>query len=79
MKHEDVAGFCKSAALEEIRKHGHVLTSGHYVGAEAIEDEGVPFEKKTAELSARLYEQMHESVDLDEGIRKNLEYPGFGR
>ncbi len=29
---EDVAGFCKAASLEEVRKHGHVLTPGRYVG-----------------------------------------------
>jgi type I restriction-modification system DNA methylase subunit len=38
--YEDVAGFCKSATLEEIRQHGHVLTPGRYVGAEAVEDDG---------------------------------------
>ena len=36
-EYEDVAGFCKSAPLEEVRKHGHVLTPGRYVGAEAQE------------------------------------------
>ena len=25
-KYEDVPGFCKSATLEEIRRHGHILT-----------------------------------------------------
>jgi len=39
----DVPGFCKSATLDEIRKHGHVLTPGRYVGAEAVEDDGEPF------------------------------------
>ena len=28
---EVVLGFCKSATLEEIRSHGHVLTPGRYV------------------------------------------------
>ena len=34
-EYEDVPGFCKAATLEEIRSHGHVLTPGRYVGAEA--------------------------------------------
>ena len=42
-KYEDVAGFCKSASLEAVRKHGHVLTPGRYVGVEAAEDDGEPF------------------------------------
>ena len=47
-EYEDVPGFCKSATLEEIRKHGHVLTPGRYVGAEPQPDDGVPFEDKMA-------------------------------
>lgn len=39
-KHADVLGFAKSAALEEIRSHEHVLTPGRYVGAASGEDDG---------------------------------------
>lgn len=73
----DVAGFCKSATLDEIRSHHHVLTPGRYVGSEVIEDDGVPFEEKMAELSDRLYQQMRESVELDAAIRQNLEVLGY--
>jgi type I restriction-modification system DNA methylase subunit len=32
-EYEDIAGFCKSASLEDIEKNGFVLTPGRYVGA----------------------------------------------
>ena len=38
-EYEDVAGFCKRATLDDLRKHGHVLTPGRYVGAEAAESD----------------------------------------
>jgi len=66
-----------SASLKEIQAHGHVLTPGRYVGAEEIEDDGIPFEEKMAELTAELYEQMAEAEELDATIRQNLEALGF--
>jgi type I restriction enzyme M protein len=76
-KYEDVPGFCKSATLEEIQAHGHVLTPGRFVGAEEIEDDDTPFEEKMAELAAELFEQMAEAQDLDLKIRQNLEALGY--
>ncbi|MGD9873125.1 MAG: N-6 DNA methylase [Kiritimatiellia bacterium] len=77
-KYEDKPGSCKAATLKEIESHGHVLTPGRYVGTEEIEDDGIPFEEKMAELSAELYEQMSESVRLDAAIRQNLTTLGYG-
>ncbi|HSA32134.1 MAG TPA: class I SAM-dependent DNA methyltransferase [bacterium] len=77
-KYEDIAGFCKSALIEEVRKHGHVLTPGRYVGAEAVEDDGIPFEEKMKELTGKLYEQMTEGRKLDDEIKKNLKNLGYG-
>lgn len=49
----DVPGFCKSASLEDIRKHGHVLTPGRYVGAEEQADDGEPFTEKMTRLASQ--------------------------
>jgi type I restriction enzyme M protein len=75
--YSDVPGFCKSATLEDIRKHGHVLTPGRYVGAEAQEDDGEPFEEKMQRLVAQLREQQAEAAKLDAAIAANLRELGF--
>jgi type I restriction enzyme M protein len=77
--YKDIPGFCKSATLEEIRKHGHVLTPGRYVGAEAQEDDGEPFEEKMQRLTATLEEQFTQGRRLDDAIRENLQRLGYTR
>lgn len=72
-KYNDVPGFCKSATLDEIKSHHYVLTPGRYVGAEAVEDDGEPFDEKMKRLTAQLYEQFAESGKLEAIIKKNLE------
>lgn len=76
-KYEDIPGFCKSATLEEIRKHGHVLTPGRYVGAEKKEDDGALFAEKVQRLVAQLREQQAEAARLDKAIAANLKNLGF--
>ena len=71
-KYEDVSGFCKAAKLDEIRKHGHILTPGRYVGAEEVEDDGEPFDDKMQKLTGELAEKFKKSRELEEEIRKNL-------
>ena len=72
------SGFCKSASLDEVRKHGHVLTPGRYVGVEPQEDDGEPFEDKMKRLVAELSEQQAEAARLDRAITENLRALGYG-
>ncbi len=78
-EYADIPGYCKSAPLEEVRKHGHVLTPGRYVGAEAAEDDGEPFEEKMRRLAATLREQQAEAAKLDAAIATNLKELGYGK
>jgi type I restriction enzyme M protein len=77
-EYADVPGFCRSAPLEEVRKHGHVLTPGRYVGAEAREDDDEPFEEKMRRLTATLREQQAGAAKLDAAIAANLKELGYG-
>jgi type I restriction enzyme M protein len=77
-EYADVPGFCRAAPLDEIRKHGHVLTPGRYVGAAAAEADSEPFDAKMRRLTVTLREQMAEGVRLDALIEVNLQELGFG-
>jgi type I restriction enzyme M protein len=73
----DVEGFCKAASLEEVKAHNHVLSPGRYVGSEAEEDDGIPFEEKMKLLTEELAQQFEEGAELEKRIRKNLEEIGL--
>ena len=77
-EYADIPGFCKSAPLDEVRKHGHVLTPGRYVGAEAQEDDSEPFEDKMKRLVSQLRGQQAEAAKLDAAIAANLKELGYG-
>ncbi|WP_028869641.1 type I restriction-modification system subunit M [Psychromonas arctica] len=76
--YQDIAGYCKSATLAEMKANDYVLTPGRYVGAADLVDDGIPFETKMTELSQTLYSQMNQAEELDKAIRKNLEALGYG-
>jgi len=77
-EYEDIPGFCRSASLEEVRKHGHVLTPGRYVGVAPQEDDGEPFDQKMKRLTTQLREQMEEGRKLNATIKENLKGLGYG-
>lgn len=76
--YEDIAGFCRSASLDDIKAHDFVLTPGRFVGAEEVEDDGEPFEEKMERLTAELSAHVAEAAELDEQIRTALGGLGYG-
>ena len=76
--YQDVPGFCKSAALDDIRAHDYVLTPGRYVDVAAQPEDGEPFQEKMTRLAAEWREQRAEARRLDAAIAKNLAALGFG-
>jgi len=76
-QYQDIKGFCKSATLDDVRKHKHVLTPGRYVGIPDEEDDGIPFEEKMAVLTAELSDQLQEAAALDDEIKMQLAKVGF--
>ena len=74
----DIPGFCRSVPMAEIAQHGHVLTPGRYVGAEAVEDDDEAFDYKMQKLTEKLGEQMAKGAELDAVIRQKLGGLGYG-
>lgn len=73
----DIKGFCKSATIDDIRKHNHVLTPGRYVGIEDEIDDGIPFETKMEDLTTLLKQQMEQEEILNQEIKTQLANIGF--
>ena len=77
-EYADIPGFCKAADLDDIRKHGYVLTPGRYVGAGVAEEDDEPFEDRMNLLTATLRQQSEEVKRLDTTIVANLKELGYG-
>jgi type I restriction enzyme M protein len=75
--YQDILGFCASATIADIAKHGYVLTPGRYVGAEEVEDDGEPFDEKMKRLTEQLASQFAESSKLERAIKERLESLGY--
>lgn len=73
----DVLGLCKVADITEIEDKGWSLTPGAYVGVAPVEDDGVDFEERMAEIHRELLSLQAESNDLMDTISKNMKEMGL--
>lgn len=75
--YQDIAGFCKTAEIDEIREHDFVLTPGRYVGSEEVEEDDEVFAEKMTRLVTELNDQFAKSHELELKIRENLKKIGY--
>lgn len=75
--YQDVPGLCKIESRDVIlNEKGASLTPGAYVGIAPVEDDGVDFKTRMAEIHRELLTLQEESNRLMETISKNLEEMG---
>ena len=76
-EYRDILGLCKLADRAEIADKGYSLTPGAYVGVAPIEDDGVDFAVRMAEIHSELLTLQAESNELMETISKNMKEMGL--
>ncbi len=74
---DEVAGFCRTATLDEIREHNYALTPGRYVGTEEPEDEDEPFDVRMPLLLKKLDNEFKRGRKLEISIKNSLKEAGL--
>ncbi len=73
----DVPGLCRAATITDIEDKGWSLTPGAYVGVAPVEDDGVDFAERMAEIHRELLSLQAESNELMETISRNMKEMGL--
>lgn len=76
-EYRDIPGLCKVASRAEIAEKNYSLTPGAYVGVAAVEDDGVDFAQRMAEIHTELLRLQAESNELMDTISKNMKEMGI--
>lgn len=77
-EYQDILGLCKIEDREIVlNEKGASLTPGAYVGVAPVEDDGVNFEERMAEIHQELLELQAESNNLMKTISKNMKEMGL--
>ena len=75
--YQDIPGLCKVASRAEIAEKNYSLTPGAYVGVAAVEDDGVDFAQRMAEIHQELLTLQAESNELMQTISRNMKEMGL--
>ena len=76
-EYRDILGLCKCASRDEVAEKGYSLTPGAYVGVPEVEDDGVNFAERMAEIHSVLLALQAESNELMDTILKNMKEMGL--
>ena len=75
--YEDVAGFCKSAPLEDIEENGFVLTPGQYVGVRPESPDYSKFDERISQLVDKMNSLNQYSSQIDDQMQRSLQSLGI--
>ena len=76
-EYQDIPGLCKVASRTEIAEKNYSLTPGAYVGVATVEDDGVDFAQRIAEIHEELLTLQAESNVLMQTISENMKEMGL--
>lgn len=76
-EYKDILGLCKCASRAVIAEKGYSLTPGAYVGVAEIDDDGVDFATRMAEIHRELLVLQADSNELMDTISKNMKEMGL--
>jgi type I restriction enzyme M protein len=76
-EYADLPGFCKSATLDDLRRHDHILTPGRYIESDAEQSDQEAFNEKMSRLSAEIKAHLEASHQLDMAIKQSLATIGY--
>ncbi len=76
-EYNDIAGFCKSASIQDVRKNNYILTPGRYIDFKDVEEDIVSFDEKMKLLTGNLKDQMQKAYAIDAAIKENLNKIGY--